>query len=139
MCIAAYHLTVVSVERQIFFGIVKKIQVMGNEGEMGIFPGHVPLLTCIKPGILKFLKEYGDLEYVYLSGGILEVQRDVVTILADTAIRAQELDEKQTKIAKIQFEQQLRHLRRDSKDYMKITLEMSKIIAKLKLLELMKK
>lgn len=139
MCISTYHLNVVSVEKKIFFGIVKKIQIMGSEGGIGIFSGHAPLLTCIKPGVLNFVKENGDLEYVYLSGGILEVQRDVVTILADTAIRANELDAKKAEEAKIQIEKLLRRVRYDDKDYMRISLEMSKIIAKIRLLELVKK
>lgn len=133
-----YHLTVVSVERQIFFGMVKKVRVMGIEGEMGIFSGHAPLLTCIKPGILFFTKENNCSEYVYLSGGILEIQNDIVTILADTAIRAEELDEEQAKIAKSQIEKNLHCLRYDDKNYMKVSLEMSKVIAKLRLLKLIK-
>lgn len=138
MCVSTYHLTVVSVERQIFFGTVKKTRVMGIEGEMGIFSGHSPLLTCIKPGVLYFVKECGDSEYMYLSGGILEIQRKIVTILADTVIRADELDEERAKSAKDRVENSLNHLQYNDKDYMRISLEMSKVIAKLRLIKLIK-
>lgn len=138
MCISICHLTVVSVEREIFFGVIKKVQVMGIEGEMGIFPGHSPLLTCIKPGILHFIKKCGNSEYMCLSGGILEVQRDVVTILADTVIRADELDEKRAEKSQNQSEKYLHFLSYDDKNYMKISVEMSKAIAKLRLMKLLK-
>lgn len=138
MCKFVFSLTVVSVEREIFFGTVKKIQVMGIEGEMGIFPGHSPLLTCVKPGILHFIKKCGNSEYMYLSGGMLEIQRDVVTILADTVIRADELDERRAKESKDQSAAHLRFLSYSDKNYMKISIEMSKAIAKLRLIKLVK-
>ena len=61
--------------------------VTGSEGELGIFPGHAPLLTAIKPGMIRIVKQFGHEEFIYLSGGILEVQPGSVTVLADTAIR----------------------------------------------------
>ncbi len=69
-----YHLDVVSAEQQMFSGLVEKIQVTGSEGELGIFPGHAPLLTAIKPGMIRIVKQLGHEEFIYLSGGILEVQ-----------------------------------------------------------------
>lgn len=135
-----YYLTVVSIERKIFSGMVHKIQVTGTEGEMGIFPGHTPLLTSIKPGILRIVKSYDHEEYVYISGGILEVQRNVVTILADTAIRAEELDEKKAMEAKYEAEKHIKNYRHNAdKDYIKIASDISKAIAKLRLMELTKK
>ena len=71
-----YHLDVVSAEQQMFSGLVEKIQVTGSEGELGIFPGHAPLLTAIKPGMIRIVKQFGHEEFIYLSGGILEVQCD---------------------------------------------------------------
>jgi len=65
----AYHLDVVSAEKRMFTGMVQKIQVTGSEGELGIFPGHAPLLTAIKPGMVRIVKEHGEEEYIYLSGG----------------------------------------------------------------------
>lgn len=80
-----YHLDVVSAEQQMFSGLVEKIQVTGSEGELGIYPGHAPLLTAIKPGMIRIVKQHGHEEFIYLSGGILEVQPGNVTVLADTA------------------------------------------------------
>ena len=85
-----YHLDVVSAELQMFSGLVEKIQVTGSEGELGIYPGHAPLLTAIKPGMIRIVKQHGHEEFIYLSGGILEVQPGSVTVLADTAIRGQD-------------------------------------------------
>ncbi|WHL25072.1 MAG: F0F1 ATP synthase subunit epsilon [Candidatus Blochmannia vicinus] len=140
MSVGTYHLTVVSIESQIFSGVVKKIQVAGTEGEMGIFPGHAPLLTSIKPGVLRIVKLCDDEEYIYISGGILEVQKNMVTILADTAIRAEELDEKKAIEAKNEAEKHIKNLRyNDDMDYIKIASEISKAIAKLRLIELTKR
>lgn len=138
MCIFTYYLTVVSIERDIFCGTVKKIRVMGIEGEMEVLPRHAPLLTCIKPGILHIIKEDDSLEYMYLSGGILEVQRSMVIILADMAVRAEELDEAQVQAVKDRVKKDFCKLRYDDKNYMKVSLEMSQAIAKLRLFELVK-
>ena len=75
-----YHLDVVSAEQQMFSGLVEKIQVTGSEGELGIYPGHAPLLTAIKPGMIRIVKQHGHEEFIYLSGGILEVQPGNVTV-----------------------------------------------------------
>ncbi len=69
-----------------FSGLVEKIRVTGSEGELGIYR-HAPLLTAIKPGMIRIVKQHGHEEFIYLSGGILEVQPGNVTVLADTAIR----------------------------------------------------
>ena len=86
MAANTYQLDVVSAEQKMFSGRVEKIQVTGSEGELGIYPGHAPLLTAIKPGMVRIVKEHSEEEYIYLSGGVLEVQPSVVTVLADTAI-----------------------------------------------------
>ncbi|WP_268597603.1 F0F1 ATP synthase subunit epsilon, partial [Escherichia coli] len=103
-----YHLDVVSAEKQMFSGLVQKIQVTGSEGELGIFPGHAPLLTAIKPGMVRIVKQHGEEEFIYLSGGILEVQPSVVTVLADTAIRGTDLDEARALEAKRKAEEHIR-------------------------------
>ncbi len=82
----SFELTVVSAEKKIFQGDVNSIQVSGIEGDLGILPGHIPLLTEIKPGVLR-IKTGDNQEIIYVSGGFLEVQPEVVTVLADTAIR----------------------------------------------------
>lgn len=136
----AYNLNIVSLEKEIFSGPVKKIQVLGIEGEMGIFSGHTPLITLIKPGILKIFKIYNhNKEYIYLSGGILEVLYNTVTILADTAIRAEDLDEKKAQESKLLAEEKIKHMRYGDPDYIKISLKISKAIAKIRLIELTKK
>ena len=102
-----YHLDVVSAEQQMFSGLVEKIQVTGSEGELGIYPGHAPLLTAIKPGMIRIVKQHGHEEFIYLSGGILEVQPGNVTVLADTAIRGQDLDEARAMEAKRKAEEHI--------------------------------
>ena len=87
------HCDVVSAEQEIFSGRVTMVVATGPMGELGIMPGHAPLLTGIKPGPVRLLTEDGSEETIFASGGFLEVQPGVVTILADTAARADDLDE----------------------------------------------
>jgi F-type H+-transporting ATPase subunit epsilon len=133
-----YHLDVVSTEKQIFFGLVRKIQVTGSEGELGIFPGHAPLLTAIKPGMVHVVNQYGEKEFIYLSGGILEVQRSMVAVLADTAIRGTDLDEARSLEAKYKAEEHIRNSHGDV-DYAQASAELAKAIAKLRVIELTRK
>ena len=88
------HVDVVSAEEQIFSGVAEFVVVPGEMGELGIYPRHTPLMTRIKPGSLR-IKQPDQAEeiLVYVSGGMLEVQPSVVTVLADTAIRGADLDE----------------------------------------------
>ncbi len=90
---ATMHCDIVSAEREIFSGTVTMVSVTGSLGELGILPGHAPLLTGIRPGPVQLRLENGDEEVFFASGGFLEVQPGVVTILADTAARAEDLDE----------------------------------------------
>src|SRR4051794_37942034 len=88
------HVEVVSAEEQIFSGDAEFVILPGLEGELGIFPRHTPLLTAIRPGALRVkLPDQVEEELVFLQGGFLEVQPHIVTVLADTAIRAKDLDE----------------------------------------------
>src|SRR5574343_1788003 len=84
---------VVSAEESIFSGQATFVALPGEAGELGILPGHVPLITRIKPGAVRIEKEDGDEEFVFVAGGILEVQPKCVTVLSDTAIRGHDLDE----------------------------------------------
>src|SRR4030065_1689367 len=87
------HVDVVSAEESLFSGLAEVVVVPGTMGELGIYPRHAPLLTNIKPGSVRIkLPNQGE-ELIYVSGGMLEVQPSVVTILADTAIRGGDLDE----------------------------------------------
>ena len=84
---------VVSAEESIFSGPAKFVALPGEAGELGILPGHIPLITRIKPGAVRIEKADGGEEFVFVAGGILEVQPKVVTVLSDTAIRGKDLDE----------------------------------------------
>lgn len=133
-----YHLDVVSAEQQMFSGLVEKIQVTGSEGELGISPGPAPLLTAIKPGMIRIVKQHGHEEFIYLSGGILEVQPGNVTVLADTAIRGQDLDEARAMEAKRKAEEHISSSHGDV-DYAQASAELAKAIAQLRVIELTKK
>ena len=90
---ATLHVDVVSAEEQIFSGEAKFVALPGEGGELGILPKHTPLITRIKPGAVRIERTDGTEEFVFVAGGILEVQPHRVTVLADTAIRGKDLDE----------------------------------------------
>lgn len=87
------HCDVVSAEKEIFSGRVTMVVATGSDGELGIMPGHAPLLTGILPGPVRLLLDNGGEEVFFASGGFLEVQPGMVTVLADTALRASDIDE----------------------------------------------
>lgn len=87
------HCDIVSAEQSIFSGRVEMLVAAGSLGDLGIAPGHAPLLTALIPGPVRLIKDGGEEEVFYVSGGFLEVQRNVVTLLADTALRADDVDE----------------------------------------------
>ncbi|MDP6416029.1 MAG: F0F1 ATP synthase subunit epsilon [Gammaproteobacteria bacterium] len=87
------HCDIVSAERSIFSGLVEMVIATGSLGDLGIAPGHAPLLTALIPGPVRLIMEGGEEEVFYVSGGFLEVQRGVVTLLTDTALRADDVDE----------------------------------------------
>ena len=87
------HIDVVSAEELIFSGQAEQLHICGSEGDLGIFPRHTPLLTCIKPGLLRIVLPEGQEEDFFVTTGFLEVQPHVVTVLADTVIRSAELDQ----------------------------------------------
>jgi len=96
----SFHLDIVSAESEIFSGLVQKLFVVGIVGELEVLYGHAPLLTALKPSPVWVVKQNGQEEVFYISGGMLEVQPKVTTILADTAIRAKDVDEAQALEAK---------------------------------------
>lgn len=87
------HCDIVSAEKSIFSGLVEMLVATGTFGDMGVLPGHAPLLTGLVPGPVRVVLQGGDEQVFYVSGGYLEVQRGVVTILADTAQRAEDITE----------------------------------------------
>jgi len=90
---ATMQCNIVSAEREIFSGRVTMLSATGTLGELGILPGHAPLLTGIRPGPVKLRGENGEEDVFYASGGYLEIQPGIVTLLADTALRANDIDE----------------------------------------------
>ncbi|TDQ57705.1 ATP synthase F1 subcomplex epsilon subunit [Mesocricetibacter intestinalis] len=135
---ATFNLTIVSAEQKIFSGVVKSIQATGTEGELGILPGHTPLLTGIKPGIVKITLENDNEEVIYVSGGFLEVQPNIVTVLADVAIRGSELDQNRILEAKRKAEENIVSHHADA-DLDVLTAKLSKELAKLRAYELTEK
>ena len=100
---------VVSAEESIFSGMAKFVALPGESGELGILPGHTPLITRIKPGAVRIEKADGNEEFVFVAGGILEVQPNHVTVLSDTAIRGKDLDEAKANDARKQAEESLKN------------------------------
>lgn len=92
MVVIIFYLDVVSVEKKLFFGLVEMFQVTGSEGELGIFYGYILLLIVIKFGMVCIVKLYGYEEYIYVLGGIVEVQLGIVIVLVDIVICGEDLD-----------------------------------------------
>ena len=107
------HVDVVSAEALIFEGEAKFVALPGENGELGILPRHTPLITRIRPGTVSIEREDGAVEHVFVAGGILEVQPDRVTVLADTAIRGKDLDEAKATEAKRLAEEALANAKSD--------------------------
>ncbi len=87
------HCDIVSAEEELFSGLVEMVVAHGHMGDIGVLPGHAPLLSTIKPGPVRVIMQGGKEEVFYISGGFIEVQPNMVKVLADTAIRANDLDE----------------------------------------------
>ena len=104
---------VVSAEEAIFSGRAKFVALPGEAGELGILPGHIPLITRIKPGAVRIEKEDGGEEFVFVAGGILEVQPKCITVLSDTAIRGHDLDEAKANEARKAAEEALKNAKSD--------------------------
>ena len=105
---SAIRLEIVSAETAIFSGEATMVVAPGKDGDLGIAPKHTPLLTTLRPGEIEVHKEGEDKQYIYVTGGILEVQPHMVTILADSATHSDELDEEAALEAKNQAEQALK-------------------------------
>ena len=125
------HVDVVSAEEMIFYGEAEFVALPGESGELGIYPRHTPLITRIKPGAVR-IKVAGQAqdEFVFVAGGLLEVQPDNVTVLADTAIRGADLDEAKASEAKRRAEEALSN-KESLIDYAKAQSELSAAIAQL--------
>jgi F-type H+-transporting ATPase subunit epsilon len=107
------HVDVVSAEELIFSGEARFVALPGEAGELGVYPRHTPLITRVKPGSVRIELADGGEEFVFVAGGIIEVQPDSVTVLSDTAIRGKDLDEERANAAKALAEEALRNAKND--------------------------
>ena len=132
-----FDVNIVSPEESLFSGKAVKLFASGIQGDLEILYGHAPLLTKLKPGTVWVVTDTGAETVLYVSGGVLEVQPTVTTILADVAIRAAELDEAQALAAKKRAEELLAGARGDI-DYAKAHYELQEAVAKLRILQKVK-
>jgi F-type H+-transporting ATPase subunit epsilon len=130
-----FHVDIVSAEQEIYSDTAEMVFAPAAEGELGIAPRHAPLLTRMKPGIVRVRVGNGDEDLVfYVSGGVLEVQPHLVTVLSDTAERASDIDEAAAEKAKRQAEEALANKQADL-DIAKAEAELAEAVARLKALE----
>jgi len=133
------HVDVVSAEEQIYSGLAEVVVVPGEMGELGIYPRHTALMTRIKPGSVRIkLPNQEQEELIYVSGGMLEVQPNVVTILADTAIRGHDLDEARALEAKQAAEEAMKNRTSDI-DLAAAQAELAEAIAQLRAIQQLRK
>lgn len=132
------QLEIVSAEASIFKGTVEKVIVTGSMGELGIYPGHLQLLTSLKPGHITVVLENNKKEIFYMSGGILEVQPEIVTILADTVLRAVDLDEAVVIASKEAAELRLQE-QKAGIEYSRALIELAEIAAQLRAIQMIRK
>lgn len=131
---ATIRCDIVSAEEEIFHGEAQMVVATGEEGELGIAPRHAALITRLKPGQVRVLRENGEELFFYVSGGILEVQPSVVTVLADTALRAKDLDEAAARRAKEEAERTLAN-RTDALEVAQAQAQLAQALAQLQALE----
>jgi len=124
------HIDVVSAEESIFSGEAEFVVLPGEVGELGIYPRHTPLITRIKPGAVRIQKPGGEEEFVFVAGGILEVQPKLITVLADTAIRGHDLDEAKANEALKRAEEARRNAR-DKQEIAAVESELATLAAQL--------
>ena len=135
---ATIKVDVVSAEEQIFSGQARFVALPGEAGELGILPGHTPLITRIRPGAVRIEAESGEEEFVFVAGGILEVQPGAVTVLADTAIRGKDLDEAKAEQARKRAEEALQNSG-SNLEYATAQAELSYAVAQLAAIQRLRK
>ncbi len=134
---ATFHLDVVSPEGRLFGDAVLALHLRGGGGDLGIFPGHLQLLTDLPPGLLRIVLPH-DERVLYVSGGILEVQPTQVTILADTVERPEDVNESAAEHARQEAEQSLKHHPAGTVDYQEAQQNLAEAMAKLQVIEWMR-
>jgi F-type H+-transporting ATPase subunit epsilon len=132
------HVDIVSAESEIFSGLAEMVFAPAAMGEVGIMPRHTPLITFLKPGEVRVRKPGGEEEQFYVSGGILEIQPHVVTILSDTAARAKDLDEAAAMEAKTRAEQALKD-KTSAMEYAQAEKELAEAVAQLQAIQRLRK
>ena len=135
---ATIHVDIVSAEGEIFSGEASMVFVPATMGDIGIAPRHAPLLTTLKPGEVRVRTPEGGEQFFYVSGGAIEIPPHVVTVLADTALRAHDLDEAAAMAAKQRAEEALRN-RTDAMDTAKLQAELAQAAAQIKAIEKLRK
>lgn len=125
------HCSIVSAEEEIFSGLVEMVVANATEGELGILPGHTPLLSGVKPGPVRLILDGGEEEVFFASGGFIEVQPTAITILADTALRADDIDEAAAQEAQAKAERELAENRSEI-DYGRVTSDLAEQAAMLR-------
>jgi F-type H+-transporting ATPase subunit epsilon len=133
-----FQLDIVSAEKSIFSGSVDSIVASGELGELGINAGHAPLLTSLKPGTIKVTDTEGNTDHFYVSGGMLEVQPHITTILADTAVRADDVDEAAAIASKEAAEAAMADQNSEI-EYSKAAVELAEAVAQLRTLRAIRK
>ena len=124
------HVDVVSAEESIYSGEATFVVLPGENGELGVYPRHTPLITRIKPGSVRVETVGGGEEFIFVAGGILEVQPNRVTVLSDTAIRGKDLDEEKANTAKREAEEAL-HNAKNKIDIARATSELAVLAAQI--------
>lgn len=136
MDLISFHLDVISSVGSLYSGNVKSVRVTGSEGELGIRYGHTPLLTTIKSGMVTFVDNNDKNDQIFLAGGVLEIQPDSVTILADTALRADDIDETKAQEAIKAAKDALEHNGSSDTDYAHALAKLADAMARIKVVEI---
>ncbi|MFN3885086.1 MAG: F0F1 ATP synthase subunit epsilon [Rhodocyclaceae bacterium] len=133
------HVDVVSAEESIFSGLAEFVVLPGEAGELGILPGHMPLMTRIKPGAVRLkIPNQNEEELIFVAGGVLEVQPGLVTVLADTAIRGKDLDEAKALEAKKRAEEAMANKSAEM-DFARAQAELAEAVAQLAAIQKLRK
>jgi F-type H+-transporting ATPase subunit epsilon len=133
------HLDIVSAEHDIFSGTVEMVVATGVLGEVGVGPGHAPLITVLKPGEIRVTRAGGEEEIYYVQGGMLEVQPQCITILADVAERADHLDEAAAQMAKANAEAAMANSKGADLDYSQAATELARAVAQIRAIQKIRK
>ncbi|MCG7599655.1 F0F1 ATP synthase subunit epsilon [Halomonas sp. McH1-25] len=130
----SFQCEIVSAEQSLFSGEINQLVVTGVMGELGILAGHTPLLTELQPGPLRVIREGDEEEIYYVTGGFIEVQPNIVSVLADTATRAHDIDEASAEEARKEALRSINEQKSDL-DYSRATAELAEAVAQLRTLE----